>query len=96
MTTRATAQPIPVVVVESAGCHLCDDAMRTLDALAADYPLQIERVDLESDDGRAIARTTRSPMPPIVLVDGKLLGWGRLSRGKLRRRLAELTAGPAR
>ena len=96
MATQPTTQLIRVVVVENAGCHLCDDAVRTLEALAAEHPLDIRRVDLESDDGRAIARATRSPMPPIVLVDGKLLGWGRLSRGKLRRRLDELTAGAPR
>jgi hypothetical protein len=32
----------------------------------------------------------RAPLLPIVLVDGELLGWGRLSRGRLSARLAAL------
>ena len=93
MTTHSTTQPIPVVLVTSEGCHLCADALRAFEEAGSEYPLQVRQVDLESDDGRAIARATRAPMPPIVVVDGQLLGWGRLSRGKLRRLLAELDAG---
>jgi hypothetical protein len=40
-------------------------------------------------------RRFRAPMPPIAIIDSELLGWGRLSRGKLRRRLDELTAAGA-
>ena len=94
MTVHSTTQPIPVVLVTSEACHLCADAIGALDEVSSEYPLEVRQVDLESDDGRAIARSTRAPMPPIVVVDGQLLGWGRLSRGKLRRRLGELSQDP--
>lgn len=89
-------RPVEVVLVEAPACHLCEDAARTLDELAREVPLSVRRVDIASAEGRAIVRHHRAPMPPVVIVDGELLGWGRLSRGKLQRRLDELTASGAR
>ena len=79
-----------IILVETEGCHLCEDAAATLEAAAGEHHFQLRRVDLASDEGRAILRAHRAPMPPIVLVGGELLGWGRLSRGKLRHRLDAL------
>ena len=90
-----TPAPIDVVLVEAPACHLCHDASQTLDDAARSYRLTVRRVDIASPAGRAIIRQHRAPMPPVVIVDGELLGWGRLSRGKLRRRL-EALAGSAR
>lgn len=86
---------IEIVLVEAAACHLCDDAVHALAAAAAVYPLTIRRVDIASPEGRELVRRFRAPMPPIVVIDDQLLGWGRLSRGKLRGRLEELTAAGA-
>jgi len=86
-------RPIEVVLVEAHACHLCDDAKAALEDAARQYALSVQCVDIASAEGRAVVRAHRAPMPPVVVVDGRLLGWGRLSRGKLRRRLEELTAG---
>ncbi len=90
------SEPLPlidVVLVEAPACHLCVDAAAVLaDAAARDPRVNVRRVDLASEEGRAIARTHRVPMPPIVVIDGVLLGWGRLSRGKLCERLEELAS----
>lgn len=83
-------EPIEVVLVEAAACHLCDDAATGLEEAATEYPLSVRRVDITSPEGRAVVRAHRAPMPPVVVVDGRLLGWGRLSRGRLRQRLAEV------
>jgi thiol-disulfide isomerase/thioredoxin len=91
----AAVPAIDVVVVEAPGCHLCDDAIRVLHEAAKDHPLSLRRVDLASAEGRAVVRRFRAPMPPVVTVDGELLGWGRLSRGKLRCRLEELARAGA-
>ncbi len=45
---------------------------------------------MTSQEGRELLGRTRAQLLPIVLVDGELLGWGRLSRGKLAARLAAL------
>ena len=45
-------------------------------------------VDLDSPAGRAALARWRVPFPPIVLVDGSLFGYGRISERKLRAALA--------
>jgi len=89
-TPNTQTDTIEVILVEADACHLCEDAKSVLEAAAAEHRLRLRRVDLASVEGRAILRSTRASMPPIVIIDGELIGWGRLSRGKLRRRLAEL------
>lgn len=83
------ARRVSATVVTSPACHFCTDAEAVLADLARSYPLDVRSVDMATDEGKAIVREHRAPMPPVVLIDGKLLGWGRLSRGKLRRRLDE-------
>ena len=83
---------IEAVLVEAVACHLCDDAAQLLAKAEREGKLRVRRIALESEEGKAIARATRAPMPPIVLINGELLGWGRLSRGKLDRRLTDLAA----
>ena len=82
---------VHVTVVSSEACHLCEDALVVLGDAARTYPIQVKTLDMASDEGKAIVRRWRAPMPPVVLVDGELLGWGRLSRGKLRQRLDQRT-----
>ena len=88
--TEPLLAPVEAVLIESTACHLCADAAAVLGEAERDGRIRLRKVALDSDEGRSILRSTGAPMPPIVLVDGKLLGWGRLSRGKLDRRLAEL------
>ena len=78
-----------VTVVTSPACHLCTDALAVLADLARSYPVDVRTVDLATDEGKGIVREHGAPMPPVVIIDGKLLGWGRLSRGRLHRRLDE-------
>lgn len=92
MIEHVHSEVVEAVLVEALACHLCDDAAQILAHAESEGKLRVRRVALDSDEGRAIARVTRAPMPPIVLIDGRLLGWGRLSRGKLDRRLTGLAA----
>lgn len=81
------AGPVEVVVVHSDGCHLCDDALGALEEFSREFPLTVRTVDFDTPEGRELRRRHRPPMPPLVLVDGELFGWGRLSRRKFRRLL---------
>ena len=76
-----------VTVVHSQGCHLCDDALVALDEFAREFPLTVRVVEFDSPEGRELHRRYRPPMPPLILVDGQLFGWGRLSRRKFRKLL---------
>lgn len=87
-TTRT--QPVEVTVVHSDGCHLCDDAIAALDEFSREHPLTVRLVEFDSPEGRELHRRFRPPIPPLILVDGELFGWGRLSRRKLVKRLGQL------
>ena len=76
-----------VTLLTKADCSLCDQAKTVLDRLAAQVPLQVETVSVDSEAGRALAERSRLLFPPGVLIDGAPFSWGRLSERKLRRAL---------
>lgn len=84
--------PLPgaarVELVTSPGCHYCGHAREVLDRVATDMPLEVTEVDLDSPAGQAALTRWRVPFPPIVVVDGALFGYGRISERKLRAVLA--------
>lgn len=45
----STPQPIPVTFYTRPGCHLCEDVEAELEALAREWPLQVDPVDITSD-----------------------------------------------
>jgi hypothetical protein len=59
--------------------------------LANRYPLRIRDVELASPEGFAVASRWQVPYPPIVMIDGELAGYGRLSERSLDRFLATRT-----
>jgi hypothetical protein len=62
--------------------------------LAPELGLQVERVDVASEEGAAVAVAAGAPFPPAVLADGELVGFGRMSERRLRRVLQRrLTLG---
>jgi glutaredoxin len=84
----AEKQPCNVTLVTSTRCHLCERARSLLDGLADRYHLDVREVALESDEGAAIVRRWRVPHPPILLIDGDLHGYGRISARRLEKDLS--------
>ena len=84
-------KPVDVVLVTAPGCHFCDEAGRLLDKLGEVTPLAVRTVPLSSDEGRGLLVRHRVPFPPILLVDGVLFGYGRISRRNLENHIAGLT-----
>lgn len=82
------APPVHVEVVTSAGCHYCGHAKEVLERVGAEVPLRVTEVDLDSPAGQAALARWRVPFPPIVILDGALFGYGRISERKLRAALA--------
>lgn len=70
-----------VDLVTRRGCHLCDDALRLLRELGVE-PV---RRDVDSDPELFRLYDFRVP---VLLIDGELLGEGRLDRAALRRALS--------
>ena len=81
---------IDVVVIEGDACHLCEDARAVLESRAGELNLSVRYLSARSDAGRRLIERHRAPMLPVVFVEGELLGWGRLSRKKLERRVRAL------
>lgn len=85
-----SAAPL-VTVVTSPGCHYCQDAERALAELGI-APDQVEHLDAESEQGRALLSRHRAPMLPLILLDGAFFSSGRLPRNKLSKHLRQQAA----
>ncbi len=77
---------INAIIVSTADCHLCRRARQIL-ADAAGPELELTELDWESPEGRALVTAEGVPFPPAVFVAGRLVGYGRVSEGALRKRL---------
>lgn len=101
MVGSASKQPprdappaVLVTVVESEACHFCVDAHRVLVALAVDFPLVVDSVDIGSETGRQLMARHRAAMSPLVLIDGDFFSNGRLPRRKLAKFLEQRFGTP--
>lgn len=81
--------PIRVTLLTQAQCAFCDDAKAILARLGAEYPLSVETIDLETDEGAALAMRGGVLFPPGMFLDGESFSYGRLSERKLRRELEQ-------
>ena len=89
MDSTPPAPETAVTVVQSPGCHFCDDARIVLSEFATEFPLTVEYLTCTDTRGAALIREHRAGMYPLVLVDGGFFSAGRLPSKKLR---AQLTA----
>ncbi len=74
---------IEVVVVISEDCNLCEGARDVLGRVGEVYPLRVREVPLSTAEGRRLALDCGAPFPPVILLDGELFSYGRLSERKL-------------
>lgn len=80
--------PFQITLVTAESCHFCEDAKALLDELSATYPMTVTLVDMMSDEGRELVVAHRMPFPPLLLIDGTMFGYGRISARKLDKHLA--------
>ncbi len=69
-----------VVLITRQRCHLCDEALTALRSLGIEPELQ----DVDADDRLHDLYDFRVP---VVLLDGRIVGEGRVGRDELRRAL---------
>jgi glutaredoxin len=79
------AAPRKVDLLTRAGCHLCDDARRLVGRVAAEAGVAWGETDV---DGDPALRAEYGDLVPVVLVDGKELGYWRIEEARLRRALS--------
>ncbi len=80
---------IRLKLLSRAGCHLCEDMRREVDALLADQPHEWEIVDVDGDPD--LARRYGDSVP-VLFVNGHLFAKIRLPRLSSRLRLLRATA----
>ncbi|HEU5266757.1 MAG TPA: glutaredoxin family protein [Jatrophihabitans sp.] len=68
-----------------AGCHLCMDARRVLQRLAAELGFNYAEVDVDSSP---VLRAEYADRVPVILLDGKEHGYWRVEEPRLRKALA--------
>ena len=83
MTSRLT-------LVTAVDCHLCGHARSVAHRLAAELKLEIEELAWDSPAADAVRRDG-VPFPPALYAGDELLGYGRISEGGVRRRLARVS-----
>ncbi|TFC23225.1 thioredoxin family protein [Cryobacterium sp. MDB1-18-2] len=81
---------ITLTLLTQGDCPSCIAGKRVLAELSAEFALQIDEVDVNSDTGRAIAREQRLAFTPGLVADGRLIAHGRLSTRALRRKFTTM------
>jgi glutaredoxin len=82
------ATPADIVLYTRQGCHLCADALATLESAGRSFPLTVRSIDVDSDPELAAKYGLEVP---VVLVDGRLRFRGRINRVLLERLLRQRT-----
>lgn len=82
------AAPVEVTLVTAESCHFCEDAQDLLAQMSGTYDITVRLVDMMSDEGRNLVVAHRMPFPPLLLIDGAMFGYGRISARKLDKHLA--------
>jgi glutaredoxin len=72
---------VKVILVTRQGCHLCDEALRLLQALGVDPEMR----DVDADDELHRLYDFRVP---VILIDGAVVAEGRVRRDQLAAALA--------
>lgn len=79
-----------VVLLTKEDCEFCMQAKGVLARLQAEFDLRLREVALESEEGRTLAAGSGALFPPVLVVDGRPLFYGRLSERRLRKALASV------
>ena len=74
-----------VELITRAGCHLCEQASRTLLRLSAELGFGYREVDV---DGDPALRAEYSDHVPVILIDGREHGYWRVEEARFRRAIA--------
>lgn len=77
-----------ITLLTQPSCSSCDRAKEILSRLVLEFPLTVQEVGLDTDEGESLAIKHAVMFAPGVLIDGEMFSYGRLSENKLRKRLA--------
>ena len=83
-----------LTLLHSEGCAFCDTAEEIVGRLASEFDVDVLRMDLASPDAAELAQRAGVLFPPGILLDGKLVCYGRPSERRLRRELQRQATRP--
>ena len=73
------SEPARITLLSQDDCGFCEHAKQVVARVGVRYPLQVNEVGLDSQEGEAIATPAGVLFAPGVLVDGRPFSFGRLS-----------------
>ena len=76
-----------VVLLTKEDCEFCEQAKDVLARLQPEFGLDVREVGLDSQEGRTLAAGSGALFPPVLVVEGRPLFYGRLSEKRLRKAL---------
>ncbi len=79
-----------LTLVTAVDCHLCEHARSVAHRLAAELKFEIRELAWDSPEADVVRRDG-VPFPPALYAGDRLLGYGRISEGGVRRRLARVS-----
>jgi hypothetical protein len=94
--TTAAGEPADILLLTAPDCHFCEDGKQVLARLAGEFPLGVREVAWSSPEGQELAARHGALFPPGLLLDGRFIGFGRISERRLRRLLEQRGAARAR
>jgi glutaredoxin len=77
-----------VVLLTKDDCEFCEQAKDVLARLQPEFGLAVREVALDSEEGRGLVAGSAALFPPVLVLDGRPLFYGRLSERRLRKALA--------
>jgi len=79
-----------ITLVTAVDCHLCEHARSVAHRLATELKVEVQELAWESPDADVVRRDG-VPFPPALYIGDQLLGYGRISEGGVRSRLARVS-----
>ncbi|HRN78271.1 MAG TPA: glutaredoxin family protein [Candidatus Dependentiae bacterium] len=79
-----------ITILTSPGCHTCETTKDILNDLEPEYNLEIEEIDITSDQGQKLAKTHYITAAPGILINGELFSSGPVTEQQLRNELDTL------
>ena len=70
-----------VIIYSRHGCHLCESARAELEAMRSEIDFDLEESFI---DGDSKLESDYGLMVPVILIDGKMHGYGRIERARFK------------
>lgn len=82
-----TTKPIAIHYYTKKHCPLCEDGLQVMKVLRREFPLKLKEIDIYEDDELLEKYQLKIP---VVVADGKEIGYGKLNFLALRNQLSLL------